>query len=63
MLGFIEEKPQDVEGIINIIIDLYKKAKEAKEYDKVDEIRGKLKLYGVVLKDMKESVGWAYEEL
>lgn len=63
VLGLQEEKPADVEGIINIVIDLYKQAKEAKDYDKVDEIRAKLKNYGVVLKDMKNSVGWAYEEL
>ncbi|MCK5705696.1 MAG: cysteine--tRNA ligase, partial [Cyclobacteriaceae bacterium] len=63
VLGLLEEKPADVEGIIHIIIDLYKQAKEAKDYDKVDEIRTRLKMYGVVLKDMKESVGWAYEEL
>ena len=63
VLGLKEEKPTDVEGIINIILDLYKQAKAAKDYNKVDEIRAKLKLYGVVLKDMKESVGWAYEEL
>jgi len=63
VLGLLEEKPADVEGIIEIIIGLYKQAKLAKEYDKVDDIRAKLKNYGVVLKDMKESVGWAYEEL
>ena len=63
VLGLKEEKPSDVEGIITIILDLYKKAKDAKEYDKVDEIRARLKSYGVVLKDMKDSVGWAYEEL
>ena len=62
VLGLWEEKPTDVEGIINIIIDLYKQAKQSRDYDKVDEIRLKLKQYGVVLKDMKESVGWAYEE-
>ena len=63
VLGLIEEKPSDVEGIINIVIDLYTEAKVTKDYDKVDEIRAKLKKYGVVLKDMKESIGWAYEEL
>ena len=63
VLGLKEEKPSDVEGIISIIIDLYKQAKETKEYDTVDEIRSRLKSYGVVLKDMKDSVGWAYEEL
>ncbi len=62
VLGLKEEKPSDVEGIINIILDLYKQAKQVKDYDKVDEIRRKLKQYGVTLKDMKEKVGWAYEE-
>lgn len=63
VLGLQEEKPTDVEGIIDIVIELYKKAKLAKEYDKVDEIRASLKNYGVALKDMKDNVGWAYEEL
>jgi cysteinyl-tRNA synthetase len=62
VLGLQEEKPADVEGILDIVIDMYKQAKEAKEYDKVDAIRAKLKKHGVVLKDTKESVGWAYEE-
>jgi cysteinyl-tRNA synthetase len=63
VLGLKEEKPADVEGIIDIIIGLYKQAKSAKEYDKVDDIRAKLKGFGVVLKDMKDEVGWAYEEI
>lgn len=62
VLGLKEEKPADAEGMINIIIDLYKQAKEARDYDKVDEIRAGLKKHGVVLKDSKTSVGWAYEE-
>ncbi len=62
VLGLKEEKPADADGMIKIIIGLYKQAKEAKDYDKVDEIRAGLKKHGVVLKDSKESVGWAYEE-
>ena len=62
VLGFVEEKPDDVDGIIGILLDIYRKAKEAKDYDKVDEIRASLKKYGIVLKDMKDSIGWAYEE-
>jgi len=49
--------------MIDIIIGLYKQAKTAKEYDKVDDIRAKLKTFGVVLKDSKDSVSWAYEEI
>jgi len=63
VLGLQEEKPSDVEGMIDIIIGLYKQAKDAKEYDKVDEIRAKLKTFGVVLKDSKNSISWAYEEV
>lgn len=62
VLGLKEEKPTDVEGMLDIVIDLYKDAKRAKEYDKVDAIRSKLKGHGIVLKDTKESVSWAYEE-
>lgn len=62
VLGLLEEKPGDVDGIVNILLDIYRKAKEAKDYAKVDEIRASLKNYGIVLKDMKDSIGWAYEE-
>jgi len=62
VLGLKEEKPDNVDGIINILLDLYRQSKQAKDYDKVDEIRASLKDYGIVLKDMKDAVGWAYEE-
>lgn len=63
ILGLLEEKPKDTEGIIDIVIDLYKQAKATRDYEKVDEIRARLKAHGVALKDMKDGVGWAYEEL
>ncbi len=63
VLGLQEEKLSDVSGMIDIIIGLYKQAKSAKDYAQVDAIRASLKSHGVVLKDMKETVGWAYEEL
>lgn len=62
ILGFKEENNLDTEGMLSILIELYKEAKKTKDYDKVDEIRLKLKNQGVVLKDMKKSVDWAYEE-
>lgn len=62
VLGFKEEKPEDIDGIISILLDIYRKAKESKDYEKVDEIRASLKKYGIVLKDMKNAIGWAYEE-
>jgi cysteinyl-tRNA synthetase len=63
VLGLKEEKPGDLEGILGIIIDLYSEAKRLKEYEKVDKIRAALKNYGIVLKDMKDKIDWAYEEL
>ena len=62
VLGLLEEKPDQLEAMLAVIIDLYKQAKESKEYDKVDQIRNGLKEQGIILKDMKSGVGWAYEE-
>lgn len=63
VLGLREEKPDDLEGILGMIIALYAEAKKAKAYDKVDQIRAGLKKFGIVLKDMKDKIDWAYEEL
>ena len=40
----------------------YRLAKEEKAYNKVDAIRANLKSIGVVVKDMKHSIDWAYDE-
>ena len=62
ILGFVEEKSSDMEGFIEALITLYKDAKANKQYDKVDMIRAQFKIQGIVLKDMKQGVDWAYEE-
>ncbi len=62
VLGLQEETPGKMEEILDIIIKLYADAKSNKEYDKVDGIRAMLKEQGIVLKDMKEKIDWAYEE-
>jgi len=62
ILGLKVEKSFDPENMLDILVDMYKDAKNRKDYDKVDEIRSKLKGEGVVLKDMKTGVDWAYEE-
>ncbi len=62
ILGLVEEDRINSKSILNVLTKLYKEAKEAKDYDKVDEIRARLKDLGVVLKDMKTKVDWAYEE-
>ena len=62
VLGLQEEKINDQNDLLTGLIKLYKEAKFKKEYDRVDEIRAALKSNGIILKDMKEKVDWAYEE-
>ncbi|WP_345373979.1 cysteine--tRNA ligase [Algivirga pacifica] len=63
VLGLVEERPDGFEVMLQYLIKEYKQAKEVRNYEKVDEIRAELKKVGVVLKDMKEGVDWAYDEL
>lgn len=62
VLGLEEEKINTQGSLLETLIQLYKEAKFKKDYDKVDEIRAALKTNGVILKDMKDKVDWAYEE-
>ncbi|MBD3626507.1 cysteine--tRNA ligase [Cyclobacterium sp.] len=62
ILGLVEEKGDHQEELLKVILELYGKAKTAREYHKVDEIRKALKSAGLIIKDMKDKVDWAYEE-
>lgn len=62
VLGLKEEKPEDISQFLLPLIELYKDAKFNRQYEKVDKIRASLKASGIVLKDMKTGVDWAYEE-
>ncbi|WP_347159676.1 cysteine--tRNA ligase [Pontibacter chitinilyticus] len=62
VLGLQEEAGTDMDDMLDLVLDFYKEAKEAKAYDKVDVIRAELKKQGIVIKDMKTGVDWAYEE-
>ncbi len=62
ILGLKEELVVEPKDLIGILMTLYKGAKEAKNYEKVDEIRSLLKNEGISLKDMKQGIDWAYEE-
>ncbi len=48
--------------LLEIILKEYQVAKEKKNYEKVDELRAALKTNGIVVKDMKTGIDWAYEE-
>jgi cysteinyl-tRNA synthetase len=62
ILGLVEETPQNPESVINGMLALYKEYKEAKNYEKVDEVRSYFKANGLVIKDMKHRIDWGYEE-
>jgi cysteinyl-tRNA synthetase len=62
VLGLIEEKPNAVDNIVQVLLAIYKEAKANKDYAKVDQIRAELKKIGIVVKDMKTGIDWAYEE-
>jgi cysteinyl-tRNA synthetase len=62
VLGLREENPAQPDEVIEALLKVYKQAKFKKEYDKVDMIRADLRQSGIILKDMKTGVEWAYEE-
>ena len=62
VLGLKQESSVNGEHILSMLLDEYKSAKEAKDYEKVDVLREKLKNEGLIIKDMKGKVDWAYEE-
>ncbi|WP_226391252.1 cysteine--tRNA ligase [Penaeicola halotolerans] len=62
IFGLKEEQSVLAGDVIDILLQLYTQAKEAKNYDQVDMIRAQLKAQGVVVKDMKHTIEWAYEE-
>lgn len=62
ILGLKEETPKDNESIIQGMLGLYTGYKTVKNYEKVDEIRTYFKENGMVIKDMKHGIDWAWEE-
>ncbi|GAB3198525.1 cysteinyl-tRNA synthetase [Pontibacter aydingkolensis] len=62
VLGLKEEQAGDMDEMLQLVLGFYKEAKENKAYDKVDAIRAELKKQGIVIKDMKTGIDWAYEE-
>ena len=62
VLGIKEEVPEQMNGLTDELLQLYKGFKESRQYDKIDEIRGAFKSAGLLIKDMKNSIDWGYEE-
>ena len=62
ILGLADEPRADAEQLLQLTLHFYQEAKAAKDYAKVDEIRAALKAQGIVLKDTKAGIDWAYSE-
>lgn len=61
ILGLAEEDSISKKALIDALLVIYKDAKEAKDYGKVDSIRVALKAQGIAVKDLKTGIDWAYD--
>ena len=62
ILGLRDEPRANAEELLALTLGFYAEAKADKAYDKVDVIRVALKGQGIVIKDTKAGVEWAYSE-
>ena len=62
ILGLRDEPRASTEELLGLTLGFYQEAKATKAYDKVDQIRAALKEQGIVIKDTKTGVEWAYSE-
>jgi cysteinyl-tRNA synthetase len=62
ILGLRDEPRASAEDLLALALGFYQEAKSEKAYDKVDQIRTALKGQGIVIKDTKTGVEWAYSE-
>lgn len=62
VLGLKVEADVDYKSLIDTILGEYKDAKFNRDFDRVDKLRAELKSEGIVVKDMKEKIEWAFEE-
>lgn len=62
VLGLKVESGVDHTSLINTILGEYKDAKFNRDFERVDKLRAELKSQGIVVKDMKDRIEWAFEE-
>ena len=62
VLGLRDEPRANAEELLALALGFYSEAKADKAYDKVDVIRAALKGQGIVIKDTRAGVEWAYSE-
>lgn len=66
VLGLVDEAAENgneeiVDGLVNMIMDFRKTAKENKDWATSDKIRDRLKEIGILIKDTKEGTEWSFE--
>ncbi|WP_341228148.1 cysteine--tRNA ligase [uncultured Arcticibacterium sp.] len=62
ILGLSEEENGTDVSVLNGMLELYKEYKANRQFDKVDQIRAYFKENGMVIKDLKHRIDWAWEE-
>jgi cysteinyl-tRNA synthetase len=62
VFGLREEARTDIDRIMNVLLGVYREAKLNKDFGMVDMLRAQFKELGIVVKDMKDRIEWAYEE-
>ncbi|MGR3811701.1 cysteine--tRNA ligase [Jiulongibacter sp. NS-SX5] len=62
ILGLKEEQNGTDTSVLNGMLEIYKEHKANRQFDKVDQIRAYFKDNGMVIKDLKHRIDWAWEE-
>lgn len=62
VFGLRQEFRPDIEQVMEVLLNVYRQAKQNKDFGMVDKLRAEFRKLGVVVKDMKDGVDWAYEE-
>ncbi len=62
ILGLVEEPVEDAQALIEGLLEVYADAKAKKDYDTVDRIRAYFQSSGLIIKDLKNGIDWAYQE-
>ncbi len=62
VLGLKVESDVSTSHLIDTILEEYGAAKYNRDFDRVDKLRARLKEEGIVVKDMKDKIEWAFEE-
>jgi len=60
ILGLREEHHTSTKAWIQILLEVYRQAKEKQQYEQVDAIRAQLRTLGIVFQDTPSGIRWCY---